>query len=68
MPNPITFYINFLRNPKTRWWTIGFTALYIISPIDLIPDFIPFAGLFDDGGLLATLLWSMYRIRKTFRK
>ena len=25
-----------------------FAALYLVSPIDLIPDFIPFAGWIDD--------------------
>ena len=33
------------------WWVIAavvFTLLYILSPIDLIPDFIPVIGLLDD--------------------
>jgi uncharacterized membrane protein YkvA (DUF1232 family) len=29
------------------------TILYVISPIDVIPDFIPFIGLVDDSYLIA---------------
>jgi len=27
-------------NPKYRWWVILGTALYFVSPIDIIPDFV----------------------------
>lgn len=36
---------------EVAWWVIAavvFTLLYILSPIDLIPDFIPVIGLMDD--------------------
>lgn len=29
------------------------TLLYVISPLDIIPDFIPLIGLFDDATVLA---------------
>ena len=32
------------------------TLLYVLSPIDLIPDFIPFAGLADDAAMVAFCL------------
>lgn len=34
------------------WWVIAavvFTLLYVLSPIDLLPDFIPGIGLLDDA-------------------
>jgi uncharacterized membrane protein YkvA (DUF1232 family) len=40
-----------LRHPQAPGWLKLGTAgivLYLISPIDLIPDFIPFVGLLDD--------------------
>ena len=35
---------------------IGAAFLYVISPIDLIPDFIPFIGYLDDATVLAFCL------------
>jgi uncharacterized membrane protein YkvA (DUF1232 family) len=39
------------RDPRVRWYAKAFMALvigYAISPIDLIPDFIPILGYLDD--------------------
>lgn len=40
-----------LRDPRVPWFAkavLGAVALYAVSPIDLIPDFIPVLGLLDD--------------------
>ena len=40
-----------LRHPGTpSWFKLGaaLIALYVASPIDIIPDFIPFVGAIDD--------------------
>lgn len=40
-----------LRDPRVPWVPkaiLGAAALYAVSPIDLIPDFIPVLGLMDD--------------------
>ncbi|MEO3705491.1 YkvA family protein [Trichormus azollae] len=52
-----TWYRNILRNPKYRWWVILGTIAYLLSPIDIAPDFIPVVGQIDDL-LLVTLLVS----------
>jgi len=36
------------RTPLTAKILIGLTVGYLLSPIDLIPDFIPIIGLIDD--------------------
>ena len=40
-----------LRHPQAPGWlklgAVG-VVLYLVSPIDLIPDFIPFVGVLDD--------------------
>jgi len=41
--------------------------IYYISPIDLIPDIIPIAGLFDDVGVLAFALRSLKTEIETFK-
>jgi uncharacterized membrane protein YkvA (DUF1232 family) len=51
------WYRNSIRNPKYRWWMVLGTLLYIFSPIDISPDFIPVIGEIDDI-LLLTLLVS----------
>jgi uncharacterized membrane protein YkvA (DUF1232 family) len=50
-----TWYKATLRHTKYRWLLIGGTLLYLISPIDIAPDFIPLIGWIDDAAV-ATLL------------
>lgn len=48
------------KNPRTPWHAkaLGvFVVAYALSPIDLIPDFIPVLGYVDDVLLLPTLIW-----------
>lgn len=54
-----------LRDPRTPWWVkalIAFVVGYALSPIDLIPDFIPVLGLVDDLILLPGLIWLALRL------
>lgn len=44
---------------KMPWWVIAavvFALLYVLNPIDLIPDIIPVLGLTDDAAVLALCL------------
>ena len=48
------------KHPLTPWYAkaLGlFVVAYALSPIDLIPDFIPVLGYLDDVILLPVLIW-----------
>ena len=47
--------------PRTRWWMVGL-AIYIASPIDLIPDFIPVIGFADELVIVPLVLWHIRRM------
>lgn len=49
------WYRDTIRNPKYRWWIVGGSLLYLLSPIDISPDVFPIIGWIDDG-VIATLL------------
>ena len=54
-----------LRDPRTPWWVKALAALvvaYALSPIDLVPDFIPVLGYLDDVVLLPGLIWLAVRL------
>ena len=43
------------RYRKFPWWTVLsmiFAFFYVINPLDLFPDFIPFIGQIDDAAVL----------------
>lgn len=53
------------RHPRTPWHAkaLGaFVVAYALSPIDLIPDFIPVLGYLDDVILLPVLIWLTVRM------
>jgi uncharacterized membrane protein YkvA (DUF1232 family) len=53
------------RHPGTPWLAkaLGaFVVAYALSPIDLIPDFVPVLGYVDDVLLLPGLIWMAIRL------
>ena len=50
------FYRNAVRNPRYRWWIILGTLVYLLSPFDISPDFLPVLGEIDDFVLVSMLL------------
>jgi uncharacterized membrane protein YkvA (DUF1232 family) len=49
-------YRKLIRESKYRWLIILGSALYILSPIDISPDFLPIVGWIDDGVVLTLLM------------
>lgn len=50
------------KTPKLAKWLIGMAIVYFLSPIDLIPDFIPILGQFDDLLIVPLLITIAVRI------
>jgi uncharacterized membrane protein YkvA (DUF1232 family) len=59
LPNLVALFRGLLRDPRvprrTKLW-IGFAVAWLISPIDLIPEFVPIAGPLDDAIVAALVL------------
>jgi uncharacterized membrane protein YkvA (DUF1232 family) len=53
------------RDPRVPWYAKALAlcvAGYALSPIDLIPDFIPVLGFLDDMILLPLGIWAVVRL------
>lgn len=54
-----------------QWWalsSVAFTLLYVLNPIDLIPDFIPLIGHLDDVAVMALCLLIIEKELKLYRQ
>ena len=52
-------------DPRTPWTAkllIGLTVGYLLSPIDLVPDFIPVLGIIDDLVLVPILITASIKL------
>lgn len=61
----ITVLAAAIRDPRTPWPAklLGLAIVaYALSPIDLIPDFIPVLGFVDDAILLPLGIWAVRRM------
>ncbi len=57
MANAFTdWYRKLIRDSKYRWLIIVGTLVYLLSPIDLLPDMIPIIGQIDDVVILTLLV------------
>jgi uncharacterized membrane protein YkvA (DUF1232 family) len=59
VPNLTRLFSGLMRDPRVPLRAkivLGATALYLASPIDLVPDFIPIAGSLDDAIVAAFAL------------
>lgn len=59
LPNLVKLLGGLARDPRVSWRLkalLAGTAVYVVSPIDLIPTFIPILGQMDD---LAVLLFAL---------
>ncbi len=57
-----SWYKSTLNHPKYRWILVAGTLLYLLSPIDISPDFIPLIGWIDDGIVASIFVASLSQI------
>jgi uncharacterized membrane protein YkvA (DUF1232 family) len=57
-----SWYRNTLRNPQYRWWIVGGTLVYLLSPFDILPDFFPIVGEIDDIAIVTLLFAEISQI------
>lgn len=50
------------RTPRASRFFLGAAIAYALSPIDLIPDFIPVLGYLDDVLIVPLLIWLALRL------
>lgn len=50
------------ETPRTARFFLGATIAYIVSPIDIIPDFIPVVGFLDELIVVPVLVWLAVRL------
>jgi uncharacterized membrane protein YkvA (DUF1232 family) len=59
IPNLLVLFRGLLGDPRvprsSKLW-LGFAVVWLVSPIDLIPEFIPIAGPLDDAIVAALVL------------
>jgi uncharacterized membrane protein YkvA (DUF1232 family) len=63
-----TWFTDTLRNPKYRWWIVIGSLVYLVSPLDIAPDFIPVLGQLDDITILGLLIAELTQMASEYLK
>ena len=64
VPDCVVLVRRLARDPRVarrRRWLLGALLVYLVIPIDLVPDFIPVAGQLDDALLVLWVLRGVLR-------
>ena len=66
IPDCLIMVRRLAADPGTRWRDrvlLGALLVYLASPLDLVPDFVPVAGQLDDAVIVALALHMLLRSR-----
>ena len=64
IPNVVLLFRGLLRDPRVprrTKWLVGFGVAWLVSPIDLVPEFLPVVGPLDDAIVAALIMRSVLR-------
>jgi uncharacterized membrane protein YkvA (DUF1232 family) len=64
IPDCVVLFKRLVTDPRVAWWrkaTLAGLIVYLATPIDVVPDFIPVAGQLDDAIVVALVLRTMLR-------
>jgi uncharacterized membrane protein YkvA (DUF1232 family) len=64
VPDCVVLFKRLLTDPRVDWWrkaVLVVVIAYVVSPIDLVPDFIPIAGQLDDAILVVLAIRVLLR-------
>ncbi|MGP1437649.1 MAG: YkvA family protein [Treponema sp.] len=67
----VTSLWQMIKDPNAAWSSkaLGIGALlYLVSPVDAIPDFVPFLGLTDDVGVITAVVTSLSVALSKYKK
>jgi len=67
----VTSLWQMIKDPNAAWGSkaLGIGALlYLVSPLDAIPDFVPFFGLTDDVGVITAVVTSLSIALSKYKK
>jgi uncharacterized membrane protein YkvA (DUF1232 family) len=57
-----------IKSMKAKFAAMGLSALYVLSPLDFIPDVIPALGQADDAAALAAFIGLLFSVYNDFKK
>lgn len=61
--------IRMMMDPKAAWWAKGLAVggiLYVVSPVDFIPDVLPVIGFADDAMAVIGLLMALFAAARRY--
>lgn len=62
------WYKQVIAHPRYRWWVILGTVAYLVSPVDIASDFLPFIGQLDDVAIVTLMVTELSSVAKEFAK